>query len=167
MSRYPEAQNRSSTHHLTPLTADDGSEVQPTRVSCVALAGQPRSCRPNLGVRVTRTSSPETHGCSHINKQTDCGGSLPTSSNPSKTFYRWLTAAKVNGARKAKFTLSFTDPFILKAILSHTEHTGCARHEDEFGRGQNTGLGWSDPQNQTGVAPAQSDIVRTRVTSPL
>src|SRR5260370_36785765 len=48
MSRSPEARTQSSTHHLTPFTPDDGSEVQPMRVSRVVLAGQPRSCRPNL-----------------------------------------------------------------------------------------------------------------------
>src|SRR5260370_17558937 len=47
MSRSPEARTQSSTHHLTPFTPDDGSEVQPMRVSRVVLAGQPRSCRPN------------------------------------------------------------------------------------------------------------------------
>lgn len=56
-----------------------------------------------------------------------------------------LAADRVNGARRALFTLSFTGPFTLKEILSHTEHKRCAGHEDESGRGQNTGLGWSDP----------------------
>jgi hypothetical protein len=61
----------------------------------------------------------------------------------------------VNGERKARFTVSFTGPFTSKAILSHTEYIACARQDDGFGRGQNSGLGWSDPQNPIGVAPAQ------------
>src|SRR5260370_1366776 len=145
MSRYPEAQTCSSPHRLAPLPPDDGSEVQPMRDSCVTLAGPPRSCRPNLGGNVTGTSSPETHGCSHIKKEAQGRKSLLTSSSPSKTFHTWLTATRVNRVRKARFTLPFTDPFTLRATLSLTEHIGCARHDDEFGRGQNTELGGSDP----------------------
>jgi hypothetical protein len=108
MSRYSEAQTRSNTHHVTPLTPDDGSEVQPMRVSIVVLAGQPRSCRPNLGGKVNQTSSPETRGCSALNNEAELMRSLPTSTSPSKPFHPWLTAARVNGERKARFTVSFT-----------------------------------------------------------
>jgi hypothetical protein len=123
MSRYSEAQTRSNTHHVTPLTPDDGSEVQPMRVSIVVLAGQPLSCRPNLGGKVNQTSSPETRGCSALNNEAELMRSLPTSTSPSKPFHPWLTAARVNGERKARFTVSFTGPFTSKAILSHTEST--------------------------------------------
>ena len=145
MAHYPETQIRSSTHHLTPFAADDGSAVQPTQPSCVTLRGQLRSCRPNLRGKVTRTPSAQTHSCAHINKQAESRRSLMTSSSPSRAFHTCSTAARVNGARKARFTVSFTDPFTLKATLSQRKHIDCAQHEDGFGRGQNTGLGWSDP----------------------
>jgi hypothetical protein len=39
------------------------------------------------------------------------------------------------------FTISFT----LRVNESVEEHKGCAVHDEEFGRGQNTGMGWNDP----------------------
>src|SRR5258708_5659549 len=94
---------------------------------------------------VTHATSAETHGCTHITKQPAHRRSLLTSTSPSRAFLTWLAADRVNGARKARFNLSFTDPFTLRPILSHTELITCARHADEVGRGQNTRLGWSDP----------------------
>jgi len=161
MARHPETQIRISTHQLTPFAADDGSEVQPMQPSCVMLRGQLRSCRPKLGGKVTRTLSAETHSCSPINKQAGGRRSLLTSSSSSRAFHRCSTAARVNGARKARFTLSFTDPFTLKASISQKEHIGCAQHEDGFGRGQNTGLGWSDP-TLDGLQPPKRRWGRSR-----
>jgi hypothetical protein len=172
MSRYPRVQLCSSTHHLTPLAADDGSEVQPMQNPCIVLTGQPRSCRPNQGGKVARTSSAETHGCSHINKQAACMKSPVALKSPSRALHSGLTADRVNGVRKSRFTVSFTDPFTSKTILSLTEHTSCAKQNDGFGRGQNTGLGWSDPTfgqmlmaKRPGVAPAQH-AHRVRVFCP-
>jgi hypothetical protein len=145
MAHYPETQIRSSTHHLTPFTANDGSEVQPMQVSCVMLRGKLRSCGPNLGGKVTRTPSAQTHSCARTNKCAEGKRSLLTSSSPSEAFHTCSTAARVNGARSARFTLSFTDPFTLKPSISQREQIDCAEHEDGFGRGQNTGLRWSDP----------------------
>src|SRR5713226_5939532 len=127
MSRYPEAQNRSSSHHLTPLAADDGSEVQPMQNPRILLAGQPRSCRPNQGGKVARTLSMETHGCSHINNQAACMRSRVALRSPSRAFHSGLTTDRVNDVRKSRFTVSFTDPFTSKTILSLTEHTRCAK----------------------------------------
>ena len=145
MARYPEKQIRSSTHHLTPFAAADGSEVQQMPVSCVMLRGQPRSCRPNLRGMVTCTSYPEMWSCSRVNKRAEYSRNFINSTTPVEILYGWTTAARVNGARERPFTLLFTDPFTLKASISQREHIGCAQHEDGFGRGQNTGLGWSDP----------------------
>jgi hypothetical protein len=36
-------------------------------------------------------------------------------------------------------------PFTSAVNGSIEEHRGCARRDIQFGRGQNTGVGWSDP----------------------
>ena len=53
--------------------------------------------------------------------------------------------ARVNGARTTRFTHRFTESFTLKAVRSRTDYRACASRDDGFGRGQNTGVGWSDP----------------------
>jgi hypothetical protein len=78
-------------------------------------------------------------------KEQKCSRSLLTWISPSRIFPLLLTAGGVNGPWKAQFTLWFTDPFTSKAIVSLVEQTSCAPQDDGFGRGQNTGLGWSDP----------------------
>jgi hypothetical protein len=145
MSRHPEIGTTASTPHRTPFNTDDGSEVQPMLNPRIVLAGQPRSCRPNRAGKAARKSSAETYGCTHINKQAARMKSPVALKSPSKAFYWALTADMVNGGRKSMFTVSFTDMFTSKTILSATEHTSCANQDDGFGRGQNTGLGWSDP----------------------
>jgi hypothetical protein len=57
------------------------------------------------------------------------------------------------------------------------QHSSCARRDGQFGRGQNTGMGWSDPtlahgsvaKVTRGVAPAhtRSPKVRTMHTSAI
>jgi hypothetical protein len=54
------------------------------------------------------------------------------------------------------FTISFT----LRVNESVEEHKGCAVHDEEFGRGQNTGMGWNDPTFGPGyVAKVTREVV--------
>ncbi len=71
--------------------------------------------------------------------------SLPRSIGLSAIFTARLEADMVNSARKTRFTLAFTHPFASKAMRSYTEYRGCPSYHDEFGREENTELGWSDP----------------------
>ncbi len=70
---------------------------------------------------------------------------LLNSVGPSAVFTTRLDAAMVNGKGKTPFTVTFTDPFTLGAMRSHRDFRSCAQRSDEFGRRENTGLGWSDP----------------------
>jgi hypothetical protein len=56
-----------------------------------------------------------------------------------------LGGDKVNGTPTTPFTLPFTRSFTTKASRNHGNYIGCVSHNDVFVRGQNTGLGWSDP----------------------
>jgi hypothetical protein len=62
----------------------------------------------------------------------------------SKSFDRYLQRGRVTGARNTQITISVTLTVTL-AIEQVSKEQGCAWRDDQFGRGQNTVLGWSDP----------------------
>jgi len=73
----------------------------------------------------------------------------PYFSGPSwcrNTVHQWRRSiVAVTGAWKTHVTLPVTVRVTPGVPRSCWEHSGCAWRDDQFGRGQNTGMGWSDP----------------------
>jgi len=74
--------------------------------------------------------------------------------------HRQSLLSRVTGEWKTQITPPFTISFTLRVNESVEEHKGCAVHDEEFGRGQNTGMGWNDPTFGPGsVAKATRGVV--------
>jgi hypothetical protein len=145
MSRYPEAQTCSSTHHLTPLTLDGGSEVRPMWVSYVVLAGTASLLSTKPGWRGTHTISPEMHGCSPINQQAGCRRKFTELDECFKSFPHVVSCER--GERCAESTVH---PVVHRSV--HLEGDpkpyGTKRlcnARQRIRTRLNTGMGWSDP----------------------